>query len=96
MHTVSTTDRDLTVGSKLGEIIQNPAERTNFLENPETTLAELGLATDVKIYADTADKVHLIIPAEVDEARVAAGDETYFEELGRLALAGCHYEEMPD
>lgn len=96
MHTFSTTDRDLAVGSKLGEIIQNSTERAKFAENPEATLSELGLVTDVKIYADTADKVHLVIPAKIDEARVAAGDATYFEELGRLALANCHYEEMPD
>ncbi|MFN3130760.1 MAG: hypothetical protein ROO70_01135 [Labrenzia sp.] len=96
MHTLSTTNRELAIGSKLGEIIQNSTERAKFAEHPEAALSELGLATDVKIYADTADKVHLVIPAKIDEARVAAGDETYFEELGRLALASCHYEEMPD
>ncbi|QDG77492.1 hypothetical protein [Labrenzia sp. PHM005] len=96
MHTLTTTDHDLELGAKLGEIIQDSTERARFAEKPEETLSSLGLATDMKIYADTADKVHLVIPAKVDEARIAAGDETYFEELGRLALASCHYEEMPD
>lgn len=96
MHTQMTTERDLVIGAKLGEIIQNTTERTRFADKPEETLSGLGLATDVKIYADTACKIHLVIPAQIDEARLAADDESYFEELGRLALASCHYEEMPD
>lgn len=96
MNTLPFEKSDLELGAKLGEIIQDPAEREKFAENPEETLSTLGLATDVTVYADTADTVHLIIPSQIDEARVAAGDETYFEELGRLALASCHYEEMPD
>lgn len=96
MSTLAINEQNLELGAKLGEIIQNTSERSKFVENPSKTLSSLGLATDVTVYADTADTIHLVIPAEVDETRVAAGDESYFEELGRLALASCHYEEMPD
>ncbi len=96
MNTLAINERDLELGAKLGEIIQDTTERTKFAEDPAKTLSPFGLASDVTVYADTADTVHLVIPAKIDEVRVATGDETYFEELGRLALANCYYEEMPD
>ncbi|WP_434052046.1 MAG: hypothetical protein RDA78_22700 [Roseibium sp.] len=57
---------------------------------------EIDAKSDVKIYADTADMVHLVIPADIDQAKVAAGDEAYFEELGRAALGSCYYEDLPE
>ncbi|MDN3719172.1 hypothetical protein QW131_07950 [Roseibium salinum] len=65
-------------------------------KNPAEALSEIGAKSDLTIYADTADLVHLIIPANVDADRVAAGDEAYFEELGRLALGTCFYDDLPE
>lgn len=96
MKRISTSDKTFELGAKLAEIIQDSDRRAAFAENPGKALAELGVKTEVTVHADTADTIHLIIPAEIDAARVEAGDEAYFEELGRLALATCLYEEMPD
>ncbi|WP_150526092.1 hypothetical protein [Roseibium sediminis] len=84
------------LGLELASIISNEHRRDEFTSNPATTLPQAGLPEDVAILADTADMVHLVIPAKVDEARVALGDEAYFEELGRLALGACVYHDLPE
>ncbi|MEP3047389.1 MAG: hypothetical protein ABJL55_10625 [Roseibium sp.] len=96
MSHIISTDNELNLGTKIGAIIQNSESRAKFADSPKETLTSLGVEADVTIYADTADTVHLVIPASVDEKRVAAADDSYFEELGRLALGSCMYEEMPD
>ncbi|MCK7615919.1 hypothetical protein [Roseibium sediminicola] len=96
MHVKSTTNSELILGAKLGAIIQDSAARTRLIENPTEVLAEVGARNDLTILADTADTVHLIIPANVDAARVAANDESYFEELGKAALGNCYYEDLPE
>ncbi len=89
MSIISHEISKIEAGAKLGQVIQNEESRTAFVE-------ELGARGDVTVLADTADTVHLVIPAGVDSAKVAAGDETYFEELGKLALSGCYYEDLPE
>jgi hypothetical protein len=96
MHAKTTSRIDLEFGAKLGAIIQNSDTRSRLVESPAEVLAEIGAKTEVTLFADTADLVHLIIPANVDAARVAANDESYFEELGRAALANCYYEVTPE
>jgi len=96
MHAKSTTNSELTLGAKLGAIIQDSTARDRLVENPAEVLAEVGAKSDLTILADTADTVHLIIPAEIDAARVAANDESYFEELGKAALGNCFYEDLPE
>lgn len=88
--------KNLEVGAKLGAIIQDKHSRAQLIESPSEVLADVGVKSDVSLYADTADTVHLIIPAKVDASRVAANDEEYFEELGKLALGSCMYEDIPD
>ena len=89
MSIISHEISKIEAGAKLGQVIQNEESRATFVE-------ELGARGDVTVLADTADTVHLVIPAGVDSAKVAAGDETYFEELGKLALAACYYENLPE
>ncbi len=96
MHADTTSRTELEIGAKLGAIIQNATARERLVANPAEVLAEVGIDSDAAIYADTADLVHLIIPAEIDAARVAAGDEKYFEELGKVALGNCFYEDVPE
>ena len=96
MHVKSTTNSELKLGAKLGAIIQDSAARGRLVENPAEVLAEVGAKSDLTILADTADTVHLLIPAEIDAARVAANDESYFEELGKAALGSCYYEDLPE
>ncbi len=96
MHAENTFSKKMEVGAKLGAIIQNETARAHLIEKPAEILKGAGIRTDVTIYADTADMVHLIVPAEVDAARVAAEDESYFEQLGKLALGSCVYKELPE
>ncbi|WP_428649159.1 hypothetical protein [Roseibium sp.] len=95
MHADKTFSKELELGVRLGAIIQDEVTRTRLIERPAETLRGAGVKPDVTIYADTADMVHLIVPAEVDAERVAAEDESYFEELGKLALGSCVYKELP-
>jgi len=96
MHTETTSKTSLEIGSKLGAIIQDASARAQLVENPSDVLAKVGVEGDVTLFADTADMVHLVVPADVDEKRVAAGDEAYFEELGRAALGTCFYDDLPE
>ena len=96
MHAIKTSATEMEIGAKLGAIIQDTASRDELIDNPSEVLASVGVNSDVTIYADTADLVHLIVPAEVDLARVAADDEAYFEELGRAALGNCVYHDLPE
>lgn len=96
MNTKSTSNHTFEASAKLGAIIQNESARQQLIEDPSTILAELGAGSDVTLLADTADMVHLIVPADVDASRVAAGDEAYFEELGKAALGSCFYEDLPE
>ena len=96
MHADTTSRTELEIGAKLGAIIQNATACERLVANPAEVLAEVGIDSDAAIFADTADLVHLIIPAEIDAARVAAGDEKYFEELGKAALGNCFYEDVPE
>ncbi|AMN53621.1 hypothetical protein ACP90_15635 [Labrenzia sp. CP4] len=96
MHADTTSRIELEIGAKLGAIIQNATARERLVTNPAEVLAEVGINSDAAIFADTADLVHLIIPAKIDAARVAAGDEKYFEELGKAALGNCFYEDVPE
>lgn len=96
MHAKTTSQKNLEFGAKLGAIIQNADDRAKLIDNPKAVLGDLGAVPDVQLFADTADTVHLVIPANIDAARVAAGDETYFEELGKAALGSCYYEDLPE
>ena len=93
----STNTNDLAdLGLELAAIISNDKRRSDFVAKPNATLPQAGLSENVAVLADTADMVHLVIPATIDETRVALGDEAYFEELGRLALGACVYHDLPE
>jgi len=91
-----TSENTKAIAEKFAAIVENEALRTRFVEDAASTLPEAGLPKDLTVYADTADTVHLVIPASVDADRIAAGDETYFEELGRAALGICGYRDLPE
>jgi len=80
------------LGAKFAEIVNDAESRKAFVENPEVA----GTSADLAVYADAADMVHLVVPSQVDAAKVAAGDEEYLEELGRQALGLCMYDDLPE
>lgn len=85
----------LETGHKLGQILSDSSAREAFVSDPAASLPEAGLSSDMTVYADTADTVHLVVPAGIDASRLAKGDDAYLEELGRQALGACLYEDLP-
>ncbi|MBD1548842.1 hypothetical protein [Roseibium aggregatum] len=85
----------LETGLKLGQILSDSLARESFVADPAASLPEAGLSSDMTVYADTADTVHLVVPAGIDASRLAKGDDAYLEELGRQALGACLYEDLP-
>ncbi|WP_346896275.1 hypothetical protein [uncultured Roseibium sp.] len=82
-------------GRKLGQILSDSTAREAFVADPAASLPEAGLSSDLIVYADTADTVHLVVPASIDATRLSKGDDAYLEELGRQALGACLYEDLP-
>ncbi len=89
------SEEKLELGRKLGNIISDQGARNAFATDPAAALPEADLSASLTVYADTADTVHLVVPASIDEAKLAKGDEAYFEELGRAALGACFYDDLP-
>ncbi|GGB44467.1 hypothetical protein GCM10011316_15610 [Roseibium aquae] len=95
MTSIQDTETMYQVAEKFASIVENDQMRAQFVGNPAGTLPEADLPKDLTVYADTADMVHLVVPAAVDMDRIAARDESYFEELGRAALGFCAYRDLP-
>ena len=85
----------LETGLKLGQILSDSVAREAFAADPAAALPEAGLSSDMTVYADTADTIHLVVPASIDGTRLAKEDEAYLEELGRQALGACFYDDLP-
>lgn len=85
----------LETGLKLGQILSDRISREAFVADPVASLPEAGLSSNMTVYADTADTVHLVVPASIDATRLSKGDDAYLEELGRQALGACLYEDLP-
>lgn len=79
----------LELAAKLGAMIQNTTDRKALTEN-------LSASNSVTVLADTADTVHLVVPADLDASRIAQGDEAYLMEIGRRALGNCMYDILPE
>lgn len=80
------------LGAKLAEIVNDADSRAAFVSNPVAS----GVSADLTVHADSADTVHLVVPAQVDADKVAAADDAYLEELGRQALGLCMYDDLPE
>ncbi|WP_430512167.1 hypothetical protein [Pannonibacter phragmitetus] len=83
-------DSKLSLGALIGKTVNDAATSS------EAAAAAAKHLSGVTVHADSADTVHLVVPAAVDMARLAAADESYFEELGRKALGACFYEILPE
>lgn len=83
-------DSKLSLGALIGKTVNEAATAS------EAAAAAARHLSGVTVHADSADTVHLVIPSVIDTARLAAGDESYFEELGRKALGACYYDILPE
>jgi hypothetical protein len=90
-----TKEKGLETGQALGEILSNQALREAFAADPQSTLPSADLSSQLTVYADTADTIHLVVPSDIDEKSLAAADDAYLEELGRQALGACFYDDLP-
>ncbi|EFO33873.1 hypothetical protein TRICHSKD4_0992 [Roseibium sp. TrichSKD4] len=93
---IFTSNSSLVAGKELASIIGSDETRENFIQNPKQVLTNSELPNNLVVLADTADTIHLVVPAQVDVDRIVANDEAYFEELGQLALSACMYEDIPE
>jgi len=93
---ILTNHSTLVVGTELATIVASKEARDKFVQNPQQVLSNSKLPSNLAVLADTADTVHLVVPAQVDVDRIVANDEAYFEELGQLALSACMYEDIPE
>lgn len=93
---ILTNHSALDAGKDLATIVTSNEARENFIQNPQKVLSNTELPSNLVVLADTADTVHLVVPAQVDVDRIASDDEAYFEELGQLALSACMYEDIPE
>lgn len=89
MSTVHSTTEKLEFAATMGAMIQDSSERAALVDH----LSADGRLT---VLADTADTVHLVVPADLDVARIASGDEDYLLEIGRRALGNCMYDILPE
>ena len=89
MSTAYSNTEKLEFAATMGAKIQNAQERAALTDH----LASNGR---VCVLADTADTVHLVVPADLDANRIAQGDETYLMEIGRRALGNCMYDILPE
>lgn len=84
-----TRDSLVSFGARIGQLV-------NTGEASEAAALVEAATSGTTVLADGVDSVHLVVPADLDAARVAAGDAAYFAELGRKALGICFYEILPE
>ncbi|ADZ70421.1 hypothetical protein [Polymorphum gilvum] len=100
MNQEITRDTMLALGATVARIVGKADTRAERLEDTRAALSDAGVSAEtlgrIEVCADAADLVHLVVPASVDTAKIAAGDEAYLEELGRKALGSCFYDVLPE
>src|SRR4051812_21824442 len=92
----------VTDAPKLGRLImqavKDPMRRAELLRNPEQVLAANGVDIDpniqrVVVVEDTAATVHIVIPAELDDAKAAKDPDDYARILGEgVPAPGCRFQ----
>lgn len=88
MRQETTRETLVNFGALIGQLVnEGQAQQAAALIEAE--------ASGTTVLADGVDSVHLVVPANIDAARVAASDEAYFAEIGRKALGFCYYEVDP-
>lgn len=88
MRQETTRETLVNFGALIGQLVnEGQAQQAAALIEAE--------ASGTTVLVDGVDRVHLVVPADIDAARVAASDEAYFAEIGRKALGICYYEIDP-
>jgi hypothetical protein len=83
------------IGKVVGEASIDPAKRAAFKADPAGALRDAGVpesslqGLDLKVCEDKEAVVHLVVPFEADADKIDAGDKTYLELLGTVAVMGC-------
>ena len=83
------------IGRALARAVSDPDAKAEMLSDPRAYLIAAGIdenalkGYDLKVVEDTPSLLHFIIPAEIDQARVDAGDEAYLTELGEFIALAC-------
>ncbi|NBN62432.1 hypothetical protein GWI72_07390 [Microvirga tunisiensis] len=89
MRQDATREAQVSFGAVIGQLVNDGTQH-------DAAALVAATVSGTTVLADAVDMVHLVVPATVDATRVAAGDETYFEELGRKALGACLFDVTPE
>ncbi|RAI01055.1 hypothetical protein DLJ53_17720 [Acuticoccus sediminis] len=83
------------IGQAFGEAANNPEKREAFRADPAAYLRACGVSEEsleglnVVLHEDDDSTLHLVLPAKVDETRLAVQDQDYLKMLGTMAVLGC-------
>jgi len=83
------------LGEALARAVDDDKARAAFVANPRSYLVDAGVdpkaleGLELDVVEDTDIKLHFVIPAKIDSARVANRDQDYLEEMGRSVALSC-------
>jgi len=83
------------LGNALARAVDDERARAAFVADPRSYLVAAGVdpkaleGFELDVVADTETKLHFVIPAKIDSARVADRDQDYLEEMGRSVALTC-------
>jgi hypothetical protein len=86
------------IGKLIGEASIDPAKGAAFKRDPRQALIDAGVPASsldgltVAVHEDTATTINFIVPFEADKDKIESGEESYLEELGQVAVLGCHFD----
>jgi hypothetical protein len=85
------------LGRLVMEVVKDPRRRAELLRNPEQVLMANGVDIDpniqrVIVVEDTPATVHIVIPADLDDAKAAKDPDGYARILGEgVPEPGCRF-----
>lgn len=85
------------LGEALARAVDDDTARAAFSADPRTYLVDAGInpkaleGFDLSVVEDTDTKLHFVIPAKIDSARVAKGDTEYLVDMGKSVALNCTY-----
>lgn len=89
------------LGEALARAVDDDTARAAFVADPRSYLVAAGIDTkaldgfELDVVEDTDTKLHFVIPAKIDSARVAAGDPDYLSDLAKSVALTCVYMAEP-
>lgn len=84
------------IGRALAKAVTDEEARAAYIKDPKAYLIDAGVdpsalaGLDLSVVEDTTTHLNLVLPARIDEAKVAGNDSDYLAELGISVVLTCH------